>query len=238
MTSHDREPPNPGLARLLGRVASDHRRADHLHQILRWYCHESRNSLNSLKMSIYLAKRTGGASAAVAWADVEARYDELERYVDRLHRLCRPTALSPIRAPLDLLFEERREAWRSELAARGLRLELQSPASPAVGSFDPALLGAALDDLVSWRARLGVPGTAVRLGWSAEADTLHVDWSEPGGRPRRRRPQVQGGPDALSVFCLPLLTRVVTLHGGTVKASERGCWRLELRWPSTAAGTP
>ena len=240
MSLHESEPTGDSLPLLLRRIASDPRRTSHLHGVLGWYCHESRNFLNSLKMSIYLAKRTGGGSGAVAWAGVESSYDELEQSIDRLHRLCRPTSLSLVRAPLDLLFEERREAWSQVLSACGRRLELDAPPGPVVGSFDPSLLGLALDDLVAWRAQVGEPGSALRVRWSAEPASaeFEVVWSEPAvvGRPARDAVRSAAGDGvAQPVFCIPLLTRIVTLHGGTVETSEREGWQLRMRWPRDAS---
>ena len=239
MTAHDGDPSRGSLPLLLGRIVSDPRRTSHLHGVLGWYCHESRNLLNSVKMSIYLAKRTGGVPAEGPWADVEARYGEVERYIDRLHRLCRPLYLSPVRVPLDMLFEEKREAWSRELSACGRGLELERPAEPAVGSFDPSLLGAALDDLVAWRARRGAPGCTLRVSWGVctHDAVFDVRWLEVAGTapspPRADRPisDPECG-DVLSLFSLPFLNRIVTLHGGTVESSEHDGWQLRMRWPT------
>jgi hypothetical protein len=240
MSLHEYEPTGDSLPLLLRRIASDPRRTNHLHGVLGWYCHESRNFLNCLKMSMYLAKRARGDSGAVAWADVESSYDELERSIDRLHRLCRPTPLNPVCAPLGLLFEERRAAWSQVLSACGRRLGLDAPAGAAVGSFDPTLLGLALDDLVAWRAQVGAPGSALRVSWSADPATAEFDvvWSEPAvvGRPARDAERSAAGDGvAQPVFCIPLLTRIVTLHGGTVETSEREGWQLRMRWPRDAS---
>jgi hypothetical protein len=239
MTAHHGDPSRGSLPLLLGRIVSDPRRTSHLHGVLGWYCHESRNLLNSLKMSIYLAKRIGGVPAVGPWAGVEARYGEVERYIDRLHRLCRPVDLCPVRVPLDLLIEEKREVWSRDLSACGRGLELERPAEPALGSFDPSLLGAALDDLVAWRVQHGVPGSMLRVSWGVCTRDAEFDvrWSEAAGTgpspPCADRPlrDPECG-DALSLFSLPFLSRIVTLHGGTVESSEHDGWQLRMRWPT------
>src|SRR6478735_1221713 len=103
MISTEDDLPTSGtdLSGRLLRIAADPERTEHLHRVLGWYCHESRNFLNSLKMSLYLARRMGDGPAAALWAEVEATYTELERFVDRLHQLCRPSPITPVRLPLD-----------------------------------------------------------------------------------------------------------------------------------------
>jgi hypothetical protein len=249
MNVQDGGRPAVELVGLLGRIASDPRRTDELHRLLGGYCHDSRNILNSLKMCLYLGRRSGGACVDDRWVDVEACYGEIEWFIDRLHQLCRPTPLTPVRAPLDLLFEERREVWSRDLEAWGRRLALAPPTVPAEGSFDPMRLGAALDDLVAWRARRGIPGADLRVSWASidSASALEVCWSErtpgdlktadtAGGQPAARPGQRDS--HALDLLCLPMLTRIVTLHGGTVETSERDGWRLRMHWPTSPCTSP
>ena len=238
----DRPTSASDLSGRLLRIAADPDRTEHLHRVLGWYCHEVRNLLNSLKMSLYLARRSGDGPAAPRWADVEASYAELERFVDRLHQLCRPSPVTPVRLPLDLLFDERRASWAESLGARGCRLTLEPPDRPAVGAFDPSRLGPALDDLVAWRARRATPGTTLSVAWSLDpaATMLETVWTESVPDSGSASPPVQGavnGGDGPSLLCLPLLTRIIALHGGTVDMDEQGGWRLLMRWPADASAS-
>jgi hypothetical protein len=230
------------LSALLVRIVVDPRRTEHLHGLLGWYCHETRNILNSLKMCIYLVKRENGGVAVGGLADLEPRYGDLERFVDRLHQLCRPMPLCRVRAPFDLLIHERCMVWSQILGARGRRLRLKGPADPAMCSFDPTRLGTALDDLVAWRARCGRRDSDLFVSWGTDAarESIEVAWTETPVDPGADRTRVSRSdeesdvPEALAILSLPMLTRVVTLHGGTVEASERAGWQLRMRWPTNA----
>ena len=49
--------PLDGLTPLLCRIVSDPAQLESLHEVLGGFCHQSRNLLNSLKLSIYLATK-------------------------------------------------------------------------------------------------------------------------------------------------------------------------------------
>jgi hypothetical protein len=216
-----------------------------LHGILGGFCHQYRNHLNSLKMSLYLACGPDSGTPSAVWREVEPRYTEVERFIDRLQLICRPTHLSLVRLALDLLIEERQGGWSDGLAARGRSLLLRPPEVVLVGEFDPTRLAQGLDDLVSWRAAVGDPATDLRLTWSSEGGLFHLVWDEPaqvepGSGPRACRGfEVGGDPTendgdrsaSLCALTLPLLTRIISLHGGTVGTTSGESWRLDLRWP-------
>jgi hypothetical protein len=129
------------------------------------------------------------------------------------------------------LIEERRAGWSEALAARRRRLELAPPPLPPVGDFDPARLGQAFDDLVAWRAGAGAPGSALRLAWGVQGGSFVVRWDEPAGSGPGPGPGPDDGLGAQAVRVVPLLTRIMTLHGGSVEATARDGWQLTLRWP-------
>src|SRR5262249_9029856 len=115
-------------------------------------------------------------------------------------------------------------------------LILDPPREPAVGSFDPGRLGPALDDLVAWRAKACPPGCDVRLSWRGGEGAFHVLWRERLYRSSAadvgHPPEGGGGaPAHLALLALPVLTRVLPLHGGSVEVAEHEGWQLHMRWP-------
>src|SRR5262245_20467323 len=98
------ELPEPGVAELLLRVAKDPVQTESLYRVLGPFCHQYRNVLNSLKMSLYLVNRAGGLKDSDAWVTIEERYAAVEALIERVHQLCRPMSVSPVRLPLHLLF--------------------------------------------------------------------------------------------------------------------------------------
>jgi hypothetical protein len=235
----DEDSPTEQLAGALARVAADPDLTRHLHEVLGAYCHRCRNHLNSLKISLYLARRVGGSGGQNVWRDLEPRYELVERFVDRLQLICRPMPLSLVRLPLSLLIDDRRGAWSEQLQGQGRRLIVSPPEGPEVGDFDPMRLGQGLDGLVSWRSRAGDPGSDLRVSWTADRGTFHVVWDEPPGP----GPDPGFGPpdgsaaDSTDALALPLLTRLMTLHGGALLQARRSRWRLDLRWPIDARST-
>jgi hypothetical protein len=252
------DPARESLTRLLSSIARNPEQTTHLHGILGSYCHECRNILNGLKLSFYLAKRNGSGCGADAglWHEVEPRYLEVERFIDRLHQLCRPVPVSPVKLSLNLLFEERNDHWKRALASAGRPLILEPPAEPVVGSFDPGRFASAFDDVVAWRARVGLPGTPLRISWCCTDGQFDVRWSEPRSEGVEARADLSSEltapldavpavsdddrPGALDVLCIPLLTRIVALHGGTLDTNDdpRDGWQLRLRWPLDSRTPP
>jgi hypothetical protein len=243
------------LAVGLQRIAADPDWTLHLHEILGTYCHNCRNLLHNLKLCMYLATRGGECAGAEnglggkAWGELETTYQELEHFVDRIHQLCRPTDLETMRASLDLLVEDRREEWSRLLSARGRTLVVERWGDDPVGAFDPMRLAPTLDELVAWRAFQGASDAALRLNYGVDGGMLVMEWEEGPIRPIRRRASTStaqakthrpaGGSEAEVIaseayhaLTLPLLTRVVVLHGGMLEAADSDAWRVRLSWPA------
>jgi hypothetical protein len=216
------------LASSLTRVASDPLMVRALHELLGDYCHQCRNTLNSLKLSLYLAKRDTPAGSSHIWSELEPRYQRVEQSFDRLQTICRPMSLAPIRVTLEMLFDERRPRWTEAMAARDRVLEFASPAEAIPGEFDPIRLTECLDALVLWRAEVGEPGQTATLEWGADPDRFELCWTEPSAWGFEPSDSVEEGPDALA---LPLLARVIAEHGGTFHLDLRDGLRLEAAWP-------
>jgi hypothetical protein len=218
-----------GLALSLVRIASDPGQVSDLHQILRVFCHQCRNLLNSLKISLYLARRAGVQVLPDTWGELEDRYGTVELLFDLLQTICRPMELAPVCLPFELLAEEKLDSWDKQFSERGRRLELVTPPRAVAIRYDPNWLGQAFDAFVGWRARAGEPGQSARLSWQTDGDLFRVDWREPECRGGLEVQGVtQGRPEPLA---LPLLARVVAAHGGGLDCSIQDGLYVGLRWP-------
>lgn len=194
------------------------------------YCHMCRNRLNSLKLSLFLAKKQSTGRRVEDWERIERHYVELERAVDRVQTICRPMTLSPVSIGLELLIEDRRAEWIRLMAESGCELECVPPPARALAAFDVERMGQALDALIRWRAGDPSPGRLARLRWWVEAGTAHLAWEEERSTPVR--PSDEG-----ATWNLPLLVRIVLAHGGDLRLTDDSDWRLRLSWPA-AAGSP
>ena len=239
MDSSRDEVPVDGLDPLtdsLCRMVRDSSKVHHLYELLGPFCHETRNVLNSIKMSLYLAQRVVRPAVCEGWQGLEQDYLAVERLYDRLQFLCRPLPMNSMRMPLDLLMNDRNAAWTDRFAASGGRLELIAPRRPCVGDYDPVCLGQALDAFLSWRAEVIGVGTLARLRWKAKGEDFHVEWTESGTETTRRPDENPSPPtDSREPFALPYLVRVITAHGGTTEVNHASGWGIHLTWPCDAA---
>lgn len=216
------------LANSLVQIASDPEQVCYLHGIIGSYCHQSRNILHTLKLSLYLARRDLPATSLEPWSHFEPGYQKIEQLFERLQTICRPMTLSKIVAPLSLLFDDRRPSWTATMAARDRTLEMIAPKEPAVGRFDSIRLGDAFDAFIAWRSEAGPSGGHARLSWAARGGRFVVEWDE------RITDDSFGGPvpeEEMSSLALPLLARVVSAHGGSITFKEPGTNHLEICWP-------
>jgi hypothetical protein len=226
-----------GLAALLDRFLADPGRIGALHAILGPFCHQSRNVLNCLKMSLYLSRRDEARGPSRPWAEVERRYGEVEQLYDRLQTICRPLTLACVRMPLGLLLEDRRAAWTACFAAHERKLELIGPSDPDAGDYDPNSLGQALDALVTWRAGEGEPGDAACLRWWTQGGHFHLEWTESEAHQagvERRGTGVARRSDPTDPLVLPLLGRVILAHGGEIELVRPSGRHVRLSWPQVA----
>ncbi len=209
-------------------VATDGDRSRDLSQALRVFFHDARNTLNSLKIGLYVARR-GAAGTASTWDELDQSYRGLEQLIDRLQTICRPIELSTITGDLGPWLEESRPSWSSRLASIGRRLDWSPPPTPAVGRFDPRRLIQGLDALVAWRSGEGGGDEPARLAWAGDAGRFLLEWSEDGPAPA----EPLEGRDCRSVsMALPLLAHVMTAHGGSLAVSRRGGLVVRLSWPT------
>lgn len=224
-----REARTEGSEALLLRVAGDPEYRAKIYDALGTFCHQCRNQLNTLKLSFYLAGRSGAPGDPEAWSEQQRRYHEVEQIFDRLQQICRPMTLSPVRVPISLLWDEVFLSWTDQLRARGILFQTVPPSTPVVGDFDPTRLRPALDAFVDWRARVGRSGQIVTFSWSATEAAFLLDWSESAAVAH------EGDADfpvrATECFALPYLARVLAAHGGTLECESRSRFRVRMRWP-------
>ena len=224
-------------------LADEPERIERLRHLLRGFNHRCRNSLNGIKMSLYLAKRQWNGEAPPFWVELEQTYLEIERLFDRLQMIYRPLSMTMVRSPLGQLVAERLPSWRSWFTPNGLTLEVDPPEQEVSGDFDPMHLGQGLDAFVAWRAvRCSAMGKP-QLSWRIEAGCFEIAWSEGLSRSpqtsRKYESQLtdEASPSSLvDCLALPLLARIVAAHGGSQETSRDPAFGLKLRWPRFLAG--
>ncbi len=221
-------------------VTNDLKEIDELRRLLSGFSHRCRNSLNGMKMSLYLFRRGVQENLPTNWDDLERSYQRIESAFDHLQTIYRPMSLTMVRSPLGDLIRDRAPRWRSCLQKRGRALHLEPPEQEGVGDFDPIQLGIGLDALASWRAESTEAKTDTRVGWRTHEGSFEICWEElltvapslsshpdgdvsliPGHHPAPR----------VHSLALPLLARILAAHGGRLEAPGASALRLKIRWP-------
>src|SRR4051812_32890297 len=93
-------PAGGAVASWLG-IVSAPMRVVSLHEVLRGFCHDCRNDLNSLKLSLYLARSGAEGSDPSIWDEFEPRYRALESLFERLQMIYWPMVPETVRLPLE-----------------------------------------------------------------------------------------------------------------------------------------
>jgi hypothetical protein len=225
------------------RSVDDPARIDRLRLLLSGFNHRCRNSLNGIKMSLYLSKREWDGPTPPCWLELERTYQEIERLFDRLQVIYRPLSVTMVRSPLGQLVAERLPSWRSLFAPNGRTLEVDPPRQEVSGDFDPMHLGLGLDAFVAWRADNSSAMGNPRLSWRIDADFFEIAWREgsshsPCNYPERetRLTDETSPPCGVDCLALPLLARIVSAHGGYQETTLDPAFGLKLRWPRFHAG--
>jgi hypothetical protein len=214
---------------------SDPETMHELRRMLSGYSHRCRNSLNGLKMSLYLFRREAGQGIPSLWDDLERTYRRIESLFDHLQAIYRPMTVTTIRSSLGLLIKERAPKWQSGFQAVGQALELVPPTEEALGDFDPIQLGMGLDALASWRAESAEMGTQTRIAWGCRDGSFELEWQDRSeGEPSSSGRPDDSGPDPASPprsLVVPLLARIVEAHGGRLESADGPRLHLKLGWP-------
>ena len=158
--------------------------AGNLGEMLSSFNHRCRNSLNGIKMSLYLFKRELGGPMPGSLGELERSYHQLEVFFDWLQMVYRPLSLTVVRSPLGRFFDERLPSWRSRFSARGRSLDLAPPADDLPGDFDPMFLGLGLDAIITWRAETSDANVRAVLSWRIGQRHFRAPM---GGTARRQR---------------------------------------------------
>lgn len=227
-----------GVARALMAVAADPSRTDELYGVLGEFCHGVRDRLNALKISLYVANQSLSSEFGRSWQEIHEQYLGVEYFVDQFQTVFRPMSLNLMSVSLGRLIDENRDRWERLVQSKGANLFWSRPKADPVGTFDPMRLTDALERFVNSRADEILPGTMVHVSWSAEGGRFRFSWDEknPAGN---RTPAVSLAGDGyrISNMALPMLARVMALHGGVVSVRSGDECGLELRWPMIARET-
>jgi hypothetical protein len=207
-------------------------------QMLSSFNHRCRNSLNGIKMSLYLFKREMDGPVPGQWQELERAYQEIELLFDRLQMLYRPLSLTVVRSPIGRLIDERLPTWRSWFGARGRTLEFTRPSVDLPCDFDPMHLGLGLDAFVRSRAESGRGPWKTQLTWGISEGLFEIRWEEqiaPKGCDERAHESGRPGGAAScgksDALAHPLLKRIVAAHGGFVETTTNPAFVVKVRWP-------
>src|SRR5262249_3129067 len=209
-------PAEEGLSSAILRLAGDPDRIDQLRPMLSGFSHRWRNTLNGIKLALYLFRRDPGGEVPQCWSDLERTYEEVERFFDRLQAIYRPVSLTMVRSRVGQLISDRIPSWRSLFLPKGRAIRLDPPSEDLPGDFDPIRLGSSLDAFVAWRAEAGEEGCNSRLGWRTSDGFFELAWNEsrssigtiPGNLQGEQRHDTKVG-EELDPLALPLLARTV-----------------------------
>jgi hypothetical protein len=208
--------------------------------MLSGFCHRCRNSLNGIKMSLYLFRREARGAVPACWGDLESIYHRVEHLFDHLQTIYRPMTLAMVRSHLDEVIHFHAPKWRSWFESRGRAIRLDPPECQVPCEFDPAQLGAGLDAMAAWRAEAGDAGTLTRIAWSARDGSIEVRWEEVSSDEPAVPLEVADGftgrdvassSRAVDALALPLLARIVAAHGGRLHHVRQPGLIVQLRWP-------
>ncbi len=184
-------------------------------------------------MSLYLARRDAAPSCQTHWLAIESQSKQVESYLHHLQWLGRPLTIAPVQLPFGLLIDDRKSGWSRQLHEVDRAFLIETPLETVPVRFDPQLLGSALDELLAWRVRLGDRDRDLRLHWATDDADIVLTWDEPSRKsgsvstPFDVIPQF----DALDSLRLPMINRVMALHGGSVSFHAMNPLHLVLRWP-------
>jgi hypothetical protein len=227
------------------RVADDPNPIENLRQVLSSFNHRCRNSLNGIKIGLYLFKHKVDGPMPASWSDLERSYQEIEVLFDRLQMIYRPLSLTVVRSPMGRLIDERLPAWRSWFGIRGKTLELTRPAVDPPGDFDPMHLGMGLDAFVASRAALGHAAWKTQLSWGIADGFFEVRWQESrpmngslGSKHENGQVEHSRAKGRIESLAHSLLGRIIAEHGGFLESIDDPAFSVTIRWPQFQCSDP
>lgn len=114
--------------------------------------HELRNPLASVKLKLQLSRRnlSDPAPLAAAFNVMEEEVAKIDRLVERLLSLAKPSQLSPSQSDLSHFVKERLVFWESRAASQGTILEFRPAASASEPiKLDRDRVGQVIDNLIA-----------------------------------------------------------------------------------------
>ena len=203
-------------------IAANHARAAELHDAVGGFCHLLRNRMNTLQMSIYLARRNRDGDAGAMWDDLERQYRGVEGVILLFQSVCQPMSLAPIQIGLSLVLDQFEARWRPKFEGRGLALAAELIEEDGPSRLDPSRIAQALDVLAEWRLGRSDLGPSLTLQGGVSHGRSSLEWRE-SGTPRH---DPDGG--------LPLaaLARVASAHGGTMTVDSDHGFAVRIEWPN------
>ena len=238
-------PAEGGLACLTLSPAESSDEARSLRDLLSCFNHRCRNSLNGIKMSLYLYKRELGGPVPENLSELERSYHQLEVFFDWLQLIYRPLAITLVRSPFGRFLEERLPSWRSRFCTQGRTLDVLPPSRDPAGDFDPMFLGLGLDAIVDWRAEVCTPSAKAAVSWQIIDGSFELRWEERRTLNGFRTDMHEDAPvhpsrsefhvDSLAQV---LLKRIVSAHGGFLETQYDPAFVMIVRWPQLQACEP
>jgi signal transduction histidine kinase len=198
--------------------------------------HEIRNPIGAMRLKAEnaLGQPVGRQQAALEM--ILAQIGRLDRLCEALLSASRPLSVDPARVALPEWLDGRIAALRERPEAEGKTVTGKSEGAEA--TFDPSLLGRALDNLVVNALQHTPDGGRVRVTMSAQGDTLRLTVSDSGpGIPENVRAHIfepfvsaRAGGTGLG---LAIVREIAEAHGGSVRlvpSATGAVFEMELPW--------
>ncbi len=206
----------------LQQIAADPDRVAALHGLVGEFCHLLRNRLNSLQVSMYLARHEKPDLEPRVWEELNHHYREAEGVVELFQTVVRPMSLSRISIEPDIILHEFAARWTARFLERGVILATDLPPANGPSWVDPSKIAQGLDALAAWRVNRVEAGSRITIGAWVGKGRSRIEWSEPTIPSR----EVEGE--------LPLaaLAKITSAHGGLMTRDVTDGWRIVLEWPN------
>lgn len=221
----------PDLSLLLLNQLSFPRSLEVLQRFLDRYLHRARNRLNTIRLALYMARRSLGRDHADL-APMEAAYEDLQKFLEHFQRFTLPLELTLVEGPLERFLSTQVAEFQSRCMLDRERLpyiELDPDPRVRPRKFDPNRLGPALLEYLQSVAADPMRSDSIRLRTEHRGPDLIVTTSsESTSEP----PPVPDQPTLASKLAIPWLARVVTAHGADFAYHPEPGIEWRIRWPS------